>query len=109
LKSVSQNIKNAIQKAEIDAKIKVNEFVINAISSDLFFEATRINFIRDNIKEIDSNELYKIFKDIETQAFRNNYRRIKNLTGYSKADLKLIINNVLNIQIDNEFYTKDLI
>jgi cell division ATPase FtsA len=106
---VSSNIKNAIQKAEVDAKMKVNEFVINAISSDLFFEATRINFLRDNTKEIDSKELYEIFKDIETQAFKNNYRKIRNLTGYNKVDLKLIINNISNIQIDNEFYTKSLV
>jgi cell division ATPase FtsA len=109
LASVSLNIKNAIQKAETDAKMKVNEFVINATSPDLFFEATQINFIRDNVKEIDSRELYEIFRDIELQAFRNNYRRIKNLTGYNKTDLKLIINNISNIKIDNEFYTKDLI
>ncbi|MDR2411912.1 MAG: hypothetical protein LBD88_05135, partial [Candidatus Peribacteria bacterium] len=97
LENVSLNIKNAIQKAEADAKMKVKEFVINAISSDLFFEATRINFIRDNTKEIDSKELYEIFKDIESQAFRNNYRKIRSLTGYNKMDLKLIINNISNI------------
>jgi hypothetical protein len=89
--------------------MKVSEFVINAISPDLFFEASRINFVRDNTKEIDGQELYKIFKDIESQAFRNNYRKIKNLTGYSKVDLKLIINNISNIQINNELYTKDLV
>ncbi|MDR1945248.1 MAG: hypothetical protein LBQ59_04210 [Candidatus Peribacteria bacterium] len=89
--------------------MKVNEFVINAISPDLFFEATRINFLRDNTKEIDELELYEIFKDIESKNFRNNYRKIKNLTGYNKVDLKLIINNISNIQIDSEFYGKNLV
>lgn len=109
LENVSENIRNAIQKAETDAKIKVNEFVISSSSPELFFESSNINFVRDNEKEIDEEELHNIFKDIVSQSFRNNYRRIKNLTWYNKTDLKLIINNISNIQIDNETYTKNLI
>ncbi|MDR3151094.1 MAG: hypothetical protein LBU14_06055 [Candidatus Peribacteria bacterium] len=80
LENVSENIRNAIQKAETDAKIKVNEFVISSSSPELFFESSNINFVRDNEKEIDEEELHNIFKDIVSQSFRNNYRRIKNLT-----------------------------
>ncbi|MDR1988551.1 MAG: hypothetical protein LBQ24_07740 [Candidatus Peribacteria bacterium] len=89
--------------------MKVDEFVINTISPLLFFESSKINFVRDLDDEIDEEELYEIFKNIETQAFRNNYRKIKSLTGYEKSDLKLIINNISNIQVDNEFYTKNIV
>lgn len=109
LESTAENIANAIQKAEIDAKMKVDEFVINTISPLLFFESSRINFIRNLDEEIAEEELYEIFKNIESQAFRNNYRKIKSLTGYGKSDLKLIINNISNIQLDNEFYGKNLL
>ncbi|MDR2640390.1 MAG: hypothetical protein LBC61_03580 [Candidatus Peribacteria bacterium] len=89
--------------------MKVDEFVINTISPLLFFESSRINFIRNLDEEIAEEELYEIFKNIESQAFRNNYRKIKSLTGYGKSDLKLIINNISNIQLDNEFYGKNLL
>ena len=108
LEAVCKNIADAINKAEIDAKIKVDEFVINSLSPLLFFESSRINFVRDINEEIDEEELYEIFKNIEEQAFRNNYRNIKSLSGYGKNDLKLIINNISNIQLDGEFYSKNL-
>jgi cell division ATPase FtsA len=82
LEAVCKNIADAINKAEMDAKIKVDEFVINSISPLLFFESSRINFVRDINEEIEQEELYEIFKNIEEQAFRNNYRNIKSLSGY---------------------------
>jgi hypothetical protein len=65
--------------------------------------------VRDINDEIDEEELYEILKNIEEQAFRNNYKNIKSLSGFEKNDLKLIINSLSNIQLDNEYFSKNLI
>lgn len=109
LENVCQNINQAIEKAQNDAKIKIQDFMINVISPNLFFESSSINFIRDNDKEIDENEAYEILKNLENQAFRNHYKRIKNSTWYNKSDLKLIISDVLNLSIDSEINNKNII
>jgi len=54
--------------------------MINVISPNLFFESSRINYTRDNENPIDEKEAYEILKTLETQAFRNHYKRIKNST-----------------------------
>ncbi|MDD2907969.1 MAG: hypothetical protein PHH98_04980 [Candidatus Gracilibacteria bacterium] len=109
LEGVCENIKQAVNKAEIDAKMKVADFIINVISPNLFFESSKINFVREKDNIIDEKEAYEILKDLENQAFRNHYKRIKNSTGYGKNDLKLIISDVLNLTIDSEIITKNLI
>lgn len=109
LESVCNSIKQAIKKAEIDAKTKVYEFVINIFSHDLLFEASKINYNIEKPNLINEEKLYNIFKDIESIAFRNSYKKIKNNTWYNKNDLKLIINNISNIKLDWEFYTKDIV
>lgn len=109
LENVCQNINQAIEKAQNDAKIKIQDFMINVISPNLFFESSSINFIRDNDKEIDEKEAYEILKNLENQAFRNHYKRIKNSTWYNKSDLKLIISDVLNLSIDSEINNKNII
>jgi cell division ATPase FtsA len=80
LENVCQNINQAIEKAQNDAKIKIQDFMINVISPNLFFESSRINYTRDNENPIDEKEAYEILKTLETQAFRNHYKRIKNST-----------------------------
>jgi len=80
LENVCENINQAIEKAEIDAKIKVKDFMINVISPNLFFESSRINYTREDINPINEKEAYEILKSLESQAFRNHYKRIKNST-----------------------------
>lgn len=109
LSSVCENIKEAIEKAEIDAKRKISDFMINLPTSNLFFESGKINYIRKKWKEeIDEDENYEILKEIETRIFRNHYRRIKNTTGYEKNDLRLIISHLSKIWVDQKT-TKSLI
>ena len=109
LENVCKNINQAIEKAQNDAKIKIDDFMINVISPNLFFESSRINFLRDKDKEIDEKEAYEILKNLESQAFRNHYKRIKNSTWYNKSDLQLIISDVLNLSIDSENNAKNII
>lgn len=109
LENVCENINQAIEKAEIDAKTKVSDFMINVISPNLFFESSNINYIRDSLNPIDEKESYEILKSLETQAFRNHYKRIKNSTWYNKNDLKLIISDIISISLDSEINNKNII
>jgi len=109
LENVCKNINQAIEKAQNDAKIKIDDFMINVISPNLFFESSRINFLRDKDSPINEKEAYEILKNLESQAFRNHYKRIKNSTWYNKSDLQLIISDVLNLSIDSENNAKNII
>ncbi len=109
LENVCKNISQAVDKAQNDAKIKIDDFMINVISPNLFFESSKINFLRSKDVPIDENEAYDILKDLENQAFRNHYKRIKNSTWYNKSDLQLIISDVLNLAIDSENNAKNII
>lgn len=109
LENVCKNINQAIEKAQNDAKIKIDDFMINVISPNLFFESSRINFLRDKDSPINEKEAYEILKNLENQAFRNHYKRIKNSTWYNKSDLQLIISDVLNLSIDSENNAKNII
>lgn len=102
LESVCKNIKLAIDKAEIDAKTKVNNFFINLATSNIFFQTTNLNYIREKNIKIDENELYEIIKDIEEKSLLINYKNIKSKFWFNKNDLKLIINKLWNIKLDNE-------
>ncbi|MDD3793477.1 MAG: hypothetical protein PHI37_01575 [Candidatus Gracilibacteria bacterium] len=109
LENVCENINQAIEKAEIDAKIKVKDFMINVISPNLFFESSNINYSRENTNPIDKKEAYEILKSLESQAFRNHYKRIKNSTGYNKSDLKLIISDIISISLDSDLNNKNIV
>ncbi len=109
LENVCKNISQAVDKAQNDAKIKIDDFMINVISPNLFFESSKINFLRNKDIPIDENEAYNILRDLESQAFRNHYKRIKNSTWYNKSDLQLIISDVLNLAIDSENNAKNII
>lgn len=103
VENVCENIKQAVEKAEIDAKMKIKEFMVNIPTSNIFFESSSINYIKqDPEKEIDEESMYKILKDIELNIFKNHYKRIKSSSGYDKNDLKLIISNISNIMLDGE-------
>ena len=103
IENVCENIKQAVEKAEIDAKMKVQEFMVNIPTSNIFFESSTVNYIKQEPeKEIDDESMYKILKDIELNIFKNHYKRIKSSSGYDKNDLRLIISNISNIMLDSQ-------
>ncbi len=109
LKWVSENISLAIKKAEKDWGIEVKDVIINIPTTNLFFEFSQVNHIRDNSeKEIDDKELYEIMKIVETIALKKHFKSIKDASGYKKSDLKLIISNISKITSDHK-ETKELI
>lgn len=103
IENVCENIKIAVEKAEIDAKMKIKEFMVNIPTSNIFFESSVVNYLKkEPEKEIDDESMYKILKDIELNIFQNHYKRIKWSSGYDKNDLKLVISNISNIMLDWE-------
>jgi len=103
LKWVSENISLAIKKAEKDWEIEVEDVIINIPTTNLFFEFSQINHIRENTKnDINDTELYEIMKIIEYQALKKHFKNIKDSSGYKKYDLKLIISNISKITADNK-------
>ena len=93
--NVCENVRQALEKAEIDAKIKVKEVMISIPTLNIFFETSTANYIKQEPeKSIDNNSMYNILKDIELNIFKNHYKRIKSSYGYDKNDLKLIISNI---------------
>ena len=99
--NVCENVRQALEKAEIDAKIKVKEVMISIPTLNIFFETSTANYIKQEPeKTIDNNSMYNILKDIELNIFKNHYKRIKSASGYDKNDLKLIISNISNILLD---------
>jgi hypothetical protein len=103
LEWISENISQALHKAEIDWDILVDDIIINLPTPHLFFEFSKINHIRENSDiEIDDKELYKIMNTIEWLALKKHYKNIKNNSGYKKNDLRLLISNITNVLLDNK-------
>jgi len=102
LEWISENITHAIEKAEIDWKVKIDDIIINLPTDNLFFEFSKINHIRENSEiQIDDEELYKIMSIIEWLALKKHYKNIKNNSWYKKNDIKLLISNISSIKLDN--------
>ena len=102
LEWITQNINDAIKKAEKDAWITVNNVIINSPSLNLFSTFLKVNYIRkNNNKKIDQNELYDIIEYIETIALKDHYNYIKKYFWYKKHDLKILISNISKIKIDS--------
>lgn len=101
LEWISENISQAIKKAETDWNIKVDDVIINIPTENLFFEFSQINHIRENTeKKIENEELYDIMNIIETLALKKHFKNIKNNSWYKKENLKLLISNISNVLID---------
>ncbi len=109
LKWVSENITLAIKKAEQDWNIKIKDVIINIPTTNLFFEFSQINHIREKYeKNIDEKELYEIMSIIENIALKKHFKNIRENSWYKKNDLKLIISNISKITSDRK-ETKTLI
>lgn len=109
LEWISENISQAIKKAEKDWDIKVEDIIINIPNPNLFFEFSKINHIRENSESpIDKEELYNLLRLLEWQALKKHYKNIRENSGYKKSNIKLLISNISNILIDSE-KTKKLV
>jgi len=101
LSSITEAIRDSIKKAESVWKTNINELIINIPFQELFFETSKINYIRkDTSKEIDSEELKEIILEIKNISLKKAFKNIKQDYSYDKNQLKLIICNISNIIID---------
>jgi hypothetical protein len=100
-KETCEHISDAIKKAEGDARTKINEVIINIPFQELFFEFSKVNYIRkEHEKEINEEELIEIMTEVKEISLRKAFQNIKETNSYSKEQLKLIISNINNILID---------
>ena len=101
--NVCENVRQALEKAEIDAKIKVKEVMISIPTLNIFFETSTANYIKQEPeKSIDNNSMYNILKDIELNIFNpfmninTNYDVfISSLSEYSEDEGKNMVYNDL--------------
>lgn len=106
---ISENIKDWIKKAEKDWGVKIEEIIINIPFEEIFFEPCKVNYIRkNNTNKIDKEELDEIMSEIKKMCFKKSFNNINQNNSYKKDDLKLIISNINNIQID-KLETKKLL
>jgi len=101
IKKICDNILDWIKKAEINWNRKIEKIILNIPFRELFFESSKINYIRKNHeKKIDKNELTSITKEIINISLKKAFKNIKENNSYSKEQLKLIISNINNILLD---------
>lgn len=94
-------IQDSLKKAENNWKTKIKEIIINIPFQDLFFETSKINYIRkDTNKDIDIKELNTIINEIKNIAFKKAFKNIFDNYSYEKNQLKLLICNISNILLD---------
>jgi cell division ATPase FtsA len=100
-KQTYEHISDAIKKAETDAQTKITEVIINIPFQELFFEFSKVNYIRkDGEKTINAPELDKIITEVKEISLRKAFHNIKATNSYSKEQLKLIISNINTILLD---------
>ncbi len=103
LENVCENIKIAIEKAEKNAWIKINDIIINNTFFPSFLESSKINYKRKSKDNIISNEeLKEILNDIEKQTIKNQIKKIEKKFLFFKQDLNIIVNHISSIKIDNK-------
>lgn len=110
VKWVCENISLAIEKAEKESWIKINDLVINIPFDDIFIESDKINYKRKNIdKPIDKIELQNIITEVKRKSLSLSLSKITEKSSYEKEDLHLIVSNISKIEIDNKLETNDII
>jgi len=98
---ICSNISDAILKAEKQAKVKINNIIINYPFEEIFFCYKKINHNRKNNTDVIlTNEYKSILKKIDDFSIRSNLKDISCKSSYLIGDLKQIIHNVSDIQVD---------
>ncbi len=101
MKLLTENIKTAMEKAELSAWKKVRKIVISFPFSELYFSSKKINLKRkDSIEPINKKELEKILEESEEIALRRTTQNIKQISWFKKEELKLIIWNIVKMDLD---------
>jgi len=105
LEWVSQNIKEAIHKAEKDSNTKIDEIIINIPTGDIFFEFSKVNHIRKNEWELIKKELKDLLKSTKLKVEEKHYKNIFKNYWFKKSDVRLLISDISHILLDNKSTT----
>ncbi len=102
LEWISNNIKQALKKAEKDSNKEIDEIIINIPTGDMFFEFSKVNHIRESEENIDEKELKSFLKETKSKVEKKHYKSIFNNYWFKKSDLKLLISEISHILLDNQ-------
>lgn len=102
IEAVCENIAQALKKAEIEAGVSPDNLIINIPTTEIFLEHSQLNYVREPLWDISKGELYQIMTHLEKNALRKHYKTIKQNSGYSENELKLIISNIAKIKVDGK-------
>jgi len=98
---ICSNISDAILKAEKQSKVKINNIIINYPFEEIFFCYKKINHNRKNNTDVIlTNEYNSILKKVDDFSIRSNLKDISCKSSYLIDDLKQIIHNISDIQVD---------
>ena len=103
LSGLCSTIKDSILKVELEYWEKVDEVIVNPFFSNIFYYSKNILYKnKDNTKTIDNKDIFKIINYIEENSLQSSFLDIYNKYWLEKQDLKLILANISNINIDWE-------
>ena len=99
---VWESIEITISKLLKWHNINPNNIIINIPTSSLISSKKDISYIRSNSNEnITLEELDFIIAKAEKESLNEAKNEIKNKTGYSEVDMKLITSSIVSMNIDN--------
>lgn len=102
LEHLCENIHLTIKKAEQEAKVKIDNIVLNPSFSDIFFINKKLSYIRKNKEKIiNETEIDNIITNLEEIWIKEAWNIIKDRYLYNLSDLDIITTNISSIKIDN--------
>ncbi len=100
---LTDNVRIALEKAELNAWKKIKKVVISFPFTDMFFSSKKISYKRKEKNEpIIRKELEEILENSEDIVLRRTTDNIKKISWFQKEELKLIIWNILQIDLDKK-------
>ena len=102
IKWVCDSVTSAIEKAEKNGGVKIENIIINIPFDELFVGFNKLEYIRqDNELEIDTSELQQIIDYVEYHSLKKQYDHIFSEYGYHSDDVRLILSSVQEIYLDD--------
>ena len=97
--TITQNISQVLEKCK---RSPTNDYITNIINQFFLFSHP-MNHVRKNENEpISEEEIYAIIKDIEKTCLALAVDEIGQKTGFTKADIKLIMSSISQITLDGK-------
>lgn len=102
LRKLGDDINESIEKAKEEWAWEIDDIILNIPFQEVFFESSKINYIRKKSGFVDKAELIEILKEIKEKSLGKSFQNILDTAGYKKENLKLIIATLQNITLDGK-------